>query len=106
MALPNSPFGLHQASPPQQKVKVSAGSQAPHNGFLGRRIGKNIGAGVVLPQGAGFIRTQLFHRQGRTVAIHTFLHDKKIKSITIGVQTERHGHVTPIKIDPQKVSGS
>ena len=109
MALPNSPFSQmhYQSQKPMQTVKV-IGAQTGKISHVRRVIGNNIHSGFSLPVGAGFLRTQVFARGSRTVAVHTFLHDKKIKSVSIPLFTgnRKAGSVLPIRIYPQTLQES
>jgi hypothetical protein len=105
MALPNSPFaGTNKGAAPQTARPTGAQLQTSN---IRRVIGNNIHSGYSLPHGAGFLQTNLIHRSGVTVAVHTYLYRGKMERVVIPVKTSprRGGIVTPVKLRPQTVEG-
>lgn len=106
MALPNSPFaGTNKGAAPQSAKPAKAAQLGVST--IGRHIGANISSGYSLPFGAGWISTKLFHAQGQTVALHTYLYKGETKHVAIPVKTviRRGGTVSPVKLQPQTVEG-
>lgn len=106
MALPNSPFAGTNKGPAPQSAKPNPSAQLGVS-TIKRRTGFNINGGYTLPFGAGWISTKLFHAQGQTVALHTYLYKGETKNVAIPVKTviRRGGTVSPVKLAPQTVEG-
>lgn len=105
MALPNSPFsGVNRGAAPQNARPVGAQLQVS---TIRRVIGNNVHSGYSLPHGAGFLQTNIFHQNGQTVAVHSYLYRGKVHRVAIPVKTSprRGGIVTPVKMAPQTVQG-
>lgn len=105
MALPNSPFaGTNKGAAPQTARPVKAQLQTS---AIRRVIGNNVHAGYTLPHGAGFLQTNIIHRNGSTVAVHTYLYKGRVNRVAIPVKTSpRRGTIiTPVKLQPQTVKG-
>ncbi|SRR5260370_37612506 len=105
MALPNSPFaGTNRGAAPQTARPTSAQLQVS---TVRRVIGNNVHSGYSLPHGAGFLQTNLIHRSGITIAVHSYLYKGKIERVVIPVKTSpRRGAIlTPVKMAPQTVQG-
>jgi hypothetical protein len=106
MALPNSPFaGTNRGAAPQSAKPVSKSQLQVST--VRRVIGNNVHSGYSLPHGAGFLSTHLFHSDGQTVAVHSYLYRGGVRKVAIPVKTQprRGAAVTAIKLQPQTVQG-
>lgn len=108
MALPNSPFSGTNHGHTGMTAKPANSAQLQVS-TVRRVIGNNVHSGYSLPLGAGFLGTHLVGVSGQTVAVHSYLYRGKKYQVAIPVKTSLRrgggGTLTPVKLQPQTVSG-